>query len=289
MGAEKIFINENLTWKGVALFKFSPSGRYVLLKITMEGSNYFLVNIYVPTDYREQEIFVEMLSENLISKTDTSSVIAVGDWNTIFNKLDNHGKVPWKETTYRNSVCDLMEEIGLVDIHRLLHPKTKQLTYESKALCLKSRIDFLLISDSLYSETKRCEIRPAIALDHKTIFLEIKLKSEMTLGPASWKFNNSLLSDENYINLITFIYPQILAKYKDIDNKQLLLWELMKMEIRGRTIKYSKNKRCELKKRVITLQEMLQALDHKVCNSENFDQETLDKFTGCQGRTTKHL
>ena len=77
----------------------------------MEDSNYFLVNIYAPTDYREQEIFIQMLSENLISKTDTSSVIVVGDWNTTLNKLDKHGGVPWKETNYRNSVCDLMEEI----------------------------------------------------------------------------------------------------------------------------------------------------------------------------------
>ena len=27
----------------------------------MEGSNYFLVKIYAPTDYREQEIFIQML------------------------------------------------------------------------------------------------------------------------------------------------------------------------------------------------------------------------------------
>ena len=87
-----------------------------------------------------------MLSENLISKTDTPSVIVVGDWNTILNKLDKHGGVPWKETNYRNSVCDIMEEIGLVDIYRLLHPRTKQFTYESKPLRLKSRIEFFLIS-----------------------------------------------------------------------------------------------------------------------------------------------
>ena len=172
------------------------------------------------------------------------------------------------------------KKLVLLTFTALKHPKTKQFTYESKPLRLKSRIDFFLISNSLISATKRCEIRPAIAPDHKAIFLGIKLKSETLRGPGTWKFNNSLLNDENYVILINFIYPQILEKYKEVEDKQLL-WELMKMEIRCRTIKYSKNKRYELKKREITLQQSLQKLDHKLCNSENL-QELLDNFAAAK-------
>ena len=218
---------------------------------------------------------------NLISKTDTSRVIIVGDWNTTINKLDKHSGLPWKETTYRNAVCDLKEEVGLADIYLLKHPKTKQFTCESKPLCLKSRTDFFLISNSLISATKRCESHPAISPDHKAIFLGIELKSEMLRGPGTWKFNNSLLNDENYVILINFIYTQILEKYKEVEDKQLL-WELIKMEIRCRTIKYSKNKWHELKKREIILQQSLQKLDHKLCNSENLDQELLDNFAAAK-------
>ena len=95
---------------------------------------------------------------------------------TTLNKFDKHGGVPWKETAYRNAACDLMEEIGLVDISRLRHPKTKQFTYESKPLRLKSRIDFFLITSSLASGTKRCEIRPSIAPDHKAIFFGYRVE-----------------------------------------------------------------------------------------------------------------
>ena len=56
--------------------------------------------MYAPTDNREQENFTQSLSVNLTSKTDTSRVIIVGDWNTTLNKLDKHGGLPWKETTY---------------------------------------------------------------------------------------------------------------------------------------------------------------------------------------------
>ena len=35
-----------------------PSRRYIILKVTMEGKDYFLINVYAPTDYREQENFI---------------------------------------------------------------------------------------------------------------------------------------------------------------------------------------------------------------------------------------
>jgi len=63
-----------------------PSGRYIILKVTMEGKDYFLINVCAPTDYPEQETFIRTLSGNIISKTVTSRVIAAGDWNTTLNK-----------------------------------------------------------------------------------------------------------------------------------------------------------------------------------------------------------
>ena len=68
------------------------------------------------------------------------------------NKIDKHGGPPWKETTYRNSIIDLMEELDLLDIYRELHVNTKTFTYETKNLKIKSRIDFFLISRAVVGE-----------------------------------------------------------------------------------------------------------------------------------------
>ena len=111
---------------------------------------------------------------------------------------------------------------------------------------------------------KRAEIRCSVAPDHKSIFLGIELKSALKRGPGTWKFNNTLLDDKNYVHLIRFLYPQILEKYKDVENKQLL-WELIKMEIRSKTISYSKSKRCELRKREVAIQNELEELDCLEC------------------------
>ena len=90
------------------------------------------------------------------------------------------------------------------------------------------------------------------------------------------KFNNTLLEDQDYIDLITFIYPQTLEKYKDVESKQLL-WELIKMELRAKTMSYSKRKRAVVKKREIVLPHNLDELDYKICNDADLNPHILDQ------------
>ena len=219
----------------------------------------------------------------LISNTDTSIVVISGDWNTTLNPIDKRGGQPWKATNYRNSLMNLMEELNLTDIYRQINPTKKYFTYESKPLNLKSRIDFFLISRPLSCCVKNTEIRTSIAPDHKSVFLNIEIKNEFARGPGLWKFNNTLLEDENYKELVEFYYPQILAKYREITDKQLL-WELIKMELRAKTIKYSKEKRCKLRNEEKALQEELQELEGKICNNDAFDQETLEKYEAAKDK-----
>ena len=114
-----------------------------------------MINVYAPNDYREQEQFIRILGEKLVSKTDTTKLIISGDWNATLNKIDKWGGLPWKETTYRNSIIDLMEELDLLDIYRQFHADTKSFTYETKNSKLKSRIDFFLVSRPISYNVKR--------------------------------------------------------------------------------------------------------------------------------------
>ena len=66
----------------------------------------------------------------------------------------------------------------------------------------KSRIDYFLVSNTIAVNVKRAEIRPSIAPDHKAIFFSFEIQGEFKRGPGLWKFNNQLLEDQNYINLI---------------------------------------------------------------------------------------
>ena len=59
--------------------------------------------------------------------------------------------------------------------------------------------------------------------------------------PGFWKFNNSLLDDEDLTSAIRESLSVFKDKNADPDDLGLK-WDLIKMEIRGFTIKYSKIK-----------------------------------------------
>ena len=170
-----------------------------------------------------------------------------------------------------------MEELGLVDIYRKLHLNIKAFTHGSTFLKLKSRIEFFLISNMIALNVKKAEIRSSIAPDHKTIFLSQEVNTEFRRGPGSWKFDNQLLEDDDYVNLITFSCPGILAKYIDFSSKTLL-WEMITMEIRSKTIAYSKKKRNDDENKEITIQNEIQELDYKICNDSDLGQNTLNRY-----------
>ena len=262
-------LNPNSPFK-LSSIQVDPEGRFVIAKLTIEEKYFCIANTYGPNNCHDQDDFLKALSQQLVSKTDTSRVIISGDWNITLNRIDKLGGLPWKATSSRNTLVDLMKELNLTDIYRELHPK-------SESFNLKSRIDYFLISRSLSCDVKQAEIRISIAPDNNTIFLSINVKNDFNRGPGLWKFNNTLLEDNNYKELITFYYPQILRKYSEVTDNQLL-WELIKMELRSKTIGCSKDKRCKLRNKEEVLQKELQELDSKICNGDYFDKDILEKL-----------
>ena len=99
-----ILLNPNSTYH-FRTIESDSQGRFVIAKIEVEEEYFFIVNIYAPNDYRDQDNFINTLSEYIISKTDTSRVIIAGDWSLtplieLINKVVNHGKQQLIETLF---------------------------------------------------------------------------------------------------------------------------------------------------------------------------------------------
>lgn len=91
----------------------------------------------------------------------------------------------------------MMEMFDLIDIHaKERHPNLNRYSYFSKALGLKSRIDFLVIAKNLKRHVKKADIQPSIAPDHRSIYVTMSFPESCPRGPGFWKFNNLLLADE---------------------------------------------------------------------------------------------
>jgi len=131
-------------------------------------------------------------------------------------------------------------ETNNIDILRKKKPDPKLFTYESKLLKMKSRIDYILIANSMSHLVSHVNIGISIAPDHRMVRLNVNLTSNKR-GPGLWKFNNSLLLDDEFVSLIETSYSAISEKFCELDDKQLK-WEMIKMELRGLIIQYAKLK-----------------------------------------------
>ena len=133
---------------------------------------------------------------------------------------------------------------------------------------MRSRIYFFLLAKNLTKYVQKVDIHPPIAPDHWTISLSLQWTKEVPRGPGFWKFNNTLLKDDNYIRQICKTYPEIQAKYEYTQDKRTF-WEFLKMELRSVTISYAKGKAKETSKREHTIKDELEKLDHIICNSRD--------------------
>ena len=78
--------------------------------------------------------------------------------------------------------------------------------------------------------------------DHSPVTILIKPEDkQQKRGPGYWKFNNSLLENEDFVTKMSFIIKHAAEKHKDIADKRLY-WEMLKMEIRIFAIRFAKRK-----------------------------------------------
>lgn len=89
-----------------------------------------------------------------------------------------------------------------------------------KASCT---LDYLLVSKQLSKLTRECKILPNIYSDHSAA--DVSVMFEQTAWPCLpgfWKLNNFLLSDTNYIELLTFKIPEFFNKHQHVEDKAVV-------------------------------------------------------------------
>ena len=97
-------------------------------------------------------------------------------------------------------------------------------------------------------------------------------------GPGLWKFNNSLLLDDEFVSLIETNYAAIRGKFCDLDDKQLK-WEVIKMELRGLIIRYAKRKARKSRDYLESLEQRLAEVEAFINNNTEGDGNLETKLT----------
>ena len=155
-----------------------------------------------------------------------------------------------KAMTHRNSlkvIQNIRDNLDLTDIWRDLNPEGKRYIWRQHKPEIHCRLDVFLVSVSLAGRIVKADILPGYKTDHSLCNIVINYQSHPR-GPGLWKLNSSLLGEMDYVNNIKSIILETANQYESDETvDEVLLWEMIKHQIRDTSIKYSKAKTKKMK------------------------------------------
>ena len=250
----------------------------VLLKLSSMTIN--LTTLYGPNN-DNPNFFSQM--QNLVSSESGDYDIICGDFNLVLNPhMDTFNYKHINNPNSRHRVLKMMNDLNLCDIYRQLHPNTRRYTWRRKNPVKQSRLDFFLASSNILDIVKSCDVKLSYRSDHSMVELELILNRFIS-GKGIWKFNNSLLFIETYVELVNKIINEEKLKYAvpvynlnhiintsdkiemTIEDDAFL--EILFLRIRGETIKFSttrKKLRTQLENTLLNDIETLEASESQL-------------------------
>ena len=216
------------------------NGRFIILDIKINATHLILINIYAPNDSSQQVQFFHSIQQKLENYADENIIIG-GDFNCPLSTLDKlGGRTIDNKRSVIEKISQLSSLYSLQDVWRKKNNGKKQFSWRNKSFKVQCRLDYFLISRNLVKLSQKCEITYTPYSDHSAVVLTLKSESlNRKPGPGFWKFNASLLEDNIYTEEIQNNIKFFREKYDYVEDKGLK-WDLIKMEIRGYTIAYSK-------------------------------------------------
>ena len=221
-------------------------GRILVIEVKIDDSVFVLINIYNANTESEQLHTLNDLENILetIEDIQNKSVVLGGDFNVILNpSLDSEGGKPVIKKRAIAKLIQITENLDLCDIWRIRNPKRRRFTFRQHHSTgfIQRRLDYFFISNSLQESTKTTDTLAAFSTDHSPITFSLCHLKEFQRGKGLWKFNKSLIKNENYREQIKTLIKHVL-NILDQDNivDPQFRWQYLKYKIRKFSIHFSK-------------------------------------------------
>ena len=200
---------------------------------------YLVCNVYAPNNDDDQ-VFVDVI-ERIESVQGPDFTILGGDFNLVMNpQVDRNNSLNNHEKSVKVSK-EYMCRANLTDIWRIRNLHQRRFTWHRwgrthNPIC--SRIDMLLVPESLVDCVQNAEILLGHQTDHSLITVSFKV-DDFERGPGVWKFNNQLLLEEEFCVGINNVV-KVSSNCPALDDNDI--WENIKMEIGAFSKGYSRRR-----------------------------------------------
>ena len=193
------------------------------------------IYIYNPNSETEQVATLHDLDKMLetIKDLHEKQIVLAGDFNFFFDTLlESYGGKP---TLKKTSIAKFIELINLCEIWRIRNPKTKIFTFRQKYVSGLSqrRLDCIYISNSMQVSIKNTDVSASLLTDLSPITFSCFKNEESNRGRGLWKFNNSLIENEEYVlQMKKFILDTLNELFTENILDDQVKWEYLRYNIR---------------------------------------------------------
>ena len=249
-----------------------PQGRYFVSDIKEKDSIITCIFLYAPNK-DDPSFFMEFAG---ILRERSELRMLIGDFNTVLNVEKDRLNTYHNNNKAKEEIQNLMEEFSLRDVWRDQNPDTLQYSWvknQGTQGRKASRIDYALVSAGLDQKIPNCMYKSGVMSDHRAFFVVLDI-DYVDRGVGYWKFNTSLLRDREFLkemNNEIDISMEALAAKGPIER-----WEKLKVRIKKKTQKYTRNKSSEQKQIICSLSEAINQLEDNLPLNEK-DSKILDE------------
>ena len=184
-------------------------GREIILCAKIDDYRFTFIN--APNDIKTQVEFFESLKLRIRKFADENIIIG-GDLNCCLTPKDKRGGRPTEQKKQLiDSILSLANSFNLVDVWRKFHPNESLFTWHHQSSAIQCRLDYWLVSKHLLPHVKECNIIPVLFSDHSAVSFNIQSDDFIKRGPGFFKFNNSLLDDQCFVEeavIIMYVLTQ---------------------------------------------------------------------------------
>ena len=184
-------------------------GRVLRVSLEIDSLPFQIIVVYGynPSDEEESENFFDYLKSYAV---ENFPCILLGDFNMVQNLEDDRagGRPRPLHTFGKQNLEEFLSLHNLGDAWRYIYPDRHGFTWRSEFYGIKSRLDRIYIPFEWMEGVKSLRVSPFSWSDHDEISIRITLPCPFSRGPGYWRFNNSLLENEDFTNHITRFFEQ---------------------------------------------------------------------------------
>ena len=213
-------------------------GRLLQCEFQLCGVRFRIISLYAPNRNPQQNAFLDSAHTYVDPSVPT---IFAGDFNSVFDRaVDRRGSCVDDNPRESSVALDrLFTNCCCVDVWRYLFPSQPGFTWTRNDGVLSSRIDLIGCPTVWAPFISFCDILPCPFSDHCGLRFSISVPDVVSPGPGLWKFNISILEEDDNCQLIREFWAD--WKYRRPSFPTVMdWWEMGKSKVKGITIAFCK-------------------------------------------------